>query len=87
MYASVRVALEHRDKVLLIPVAALVMEKADGFAFAVVDGVARKRPIKMGFNDSVNVQVLDGLTEGDAVLLPGKKPLSDGQKVAAAGAK
>jgi RND family efflux transporter MFP subunit len=87
MYASVRIALEHREKVLLIPVAALVMEKANGFAFVAVDGVARKRPIKMGFNDGANVQVVDGLTETDSVLLPSKKPLSDGQKIAAAGAK
>lgn len=81
MYASVGVAVEHREKVLLIPVAALVMEKANGFAYVAADGVAKKKPLKLGFNDGANVQVLEGVSATDQVILVGKKSLTDGQKV------
>ncbi len=81
MYASMQIGIEHHDAVLLIPVAALVMEKANAFAFVAADGVAKKRPVKVGFNDGVKVEVMEGITANDAVILVGKRTLSDGQAV------
>ncbi|HYM35304.1 MAG TPA: efflux RND transporter periplasmic adaptor subunit, partial [Steroidobacteraceae bacterium] len=51
MYASVRIGIERHDTVLLIPVAAVLTEKTNAFVFVAQDNVAKKRPIKIGFND------------------------------------
>lgn len=78
MYTSVQLALQQHDDAMLIPVAALVMEKTNAFAWVVDGGQARKRALKIGFRDDRNVEVLDGLGAGDGVIVPGKTPLSDG---------
>lgn len=86
MYASVQLALQRHDDVLLIPTAALVMEKANAFAWTVEGGVAKKRAIQIGFNDGQVVEVREGLDAGNSIILPGKQALSDGMSVTATAA-
>lgn len=81
MYASVQLALEHHDNALLIPTAALVMEKTNAFTYVANGSVAKKRALKIGFNDGTHVEVLEGVVAADSVLLPGKRALSDGQAI------
>lgn len=81
MMASVKVGVEQHPSALLVPVAALVMEKLNAFVFTVADGKARKTPVKLGFNDGTNVEITDGLPAESSVLLVGKLVLTDGQAV------
>lgn len=81
MYATVKVGVEKHLGVLLVPVEALVMEKANAFVFLAVDGKARKTPVKIGFNDGKQVEIATGLTGSEKVLLVGKLVLADGQAV------
>ena len=78
MFALIKIGVEKHSQALLIPFEALVMEKANAFAFTAVGGKAKKTAIKIGFNDGVQVEVLSGLSEGDVVILMGKTPLVDG---------
>ena len=87
MYATVKVGLEKHTDALLIPADALVMEKVNAFAFINDNGKAKKLSLKIGFNDGVRVEVLDGLKGGEPVLLVGKVTLTDGQAVNATEAK
>lgn len=86
-YASVLLEVERKTDALLLPVAALLVEKAGASVFSVVDGNARKLPVRTGFNDGVNVEITDGLTNTAAVILLGKLALADGQAVNATEAK
>ncbi len=81
MYATIRVGVERHNDALLIPVEALVMEKANAFAFAAADGKAKKLPLKTGFNDGAKVEVLSGLTGSETVILVGKQALTDGAAI------
>ena len=82
MLVTARIGIEHKDSALLMPVESLVMEKANAFAFTVDGGKAAKHPIKIGFNDGKNVEVLDGLVAADAVILAaGRLKLGNGQTV------
>ncbi len=81
MYASVKIGVEKHTGALLIPIEALVMEKTNAFVFVSVNGKAKKTPVKLGFNDGVNVEIASGATEQDQVLLVGKTVLTDGQAV------
>lgn len=87
MYASVQLALQHHDNVMLIPTAALVMEKANAFTYTVNGAAAKKRALKIGFNDGKLVEVQEGIAAGDSVILVGKKPLTDGAAIQATEAK
>ncbi|MBI3874464.1 MAG: efflux RND transporter periplasmic adaptor subunit [Verrucomicrobia bacterium] len=87
MYAIVSVGVEQHKGAQLVPVAALVMEKANAFVFTLVGGEAKKTKVKLGFNDGKNVEITDGLTGTEKVLLVGKTVLTDGQVVNATEAK
>lgn len=87
MLVNARLGIEHKESALLIPVESLVMEKANAFAYTVDGNKAAKHPIKIGFNDGKNVEVLDGLAAGDEVILAaGKLKLNNGQPVQVAAA-
>ncbi len=81
MYAKISFGIQHHTDVLLVPKPAIVMEKANAFVFKLVDGKARKTLVKTGFDDGENVEILDGVQDGDALILPGKTTLTDGQAV------
>jgi membrane fusion protein (multidrug efflux system) len=87
MYAMVKLGVEKHTDALLIPVEALVMEKANAFAFVVADSKAKKTAIKIGSNDGTKVEVLEGLPPDAAVIEIGKMTLADGQPVKVTEAK
>jgi len=81
MYAMVKIGIERKEDALLLPLSAVLIEKANASVFKVVENKAKKIPVKIGFNDGAKVEVLSGLNHEDLVILPGKRPLSDGQPV------
>jgi membrane fusion protein (multidrug efflux system) len=87
MYAVVKIGIERKDDALLVPVEALVAERAGAFIFAVTDNKAKKTRVQTGFNDGVNVEIVSGVKPDQPVILVGKRTLSDGQTVKVAEAK
>ena len=87
MYATVKIGIERREDALLVPVDALLTEKAGASVFTVADGKAKKIKVQTGFNDGANVEMVKGLDPNQPVILLGKRALSDGQAVQAAEAK
>jgi membrane fusion protein (multidrug efflux system) len=81
MYASVQLELERRRDALTIPAEALVVEKAKNSVFTVEDGKAKKIAVKVGFNDAVLVEVVEGIKPDEPVILAGKQAINDGQAV------
>lgn len=82
MFAEARIALEEHKAVPLVPVEALITEKLKTSVFLAMDGRAKKTTVKAGFNDGVNVEILEGIRPQDQIILSGKLSLSDGQAVA-----
>jgi membrane fusion protein (multidrug efflux system) len=87
MYASAQLEVERKHDVLLVPVGAVVVEKAGTSLFIAADGKAHKTPARIGFNDGVNAEVIEGATAGQQVILPGKQTLADGQAITITEAK
>jgi RND family efflux transporter MFP subunit len=81
MYASVQLELERKKDAFLIPVQALLVEKAGTSVFTIADGKAKKTPVHTGFNDGVNVEITDGVKPDEPVILVGKQAVNDGQSV------
>ena len=88
MYVMAKIGVEQHTGTLLVPAAALVREKAAGFLFLLAEGgKANRVPVKYGFNDGTNVEILEGINEGARVIVPGKATLVAGQAVKAVEAK
>jgi HlyD family secretion protein len=77
MTAEANIIARERPGVLLAPAEA----EADGAFWIVTDGRARKRDAKIGIRDLVHLEVLDGLGEGDAVVVDGQAGLGEGRRV------
>lgn len=67
---------------LTVPASALFRSRGDWAVFVVSDGVAALRLVKIGPNNGLQAQVLDGLSEGDTVILYPSSGLSEGMSVA-----
>ncbi len=81
MYATIRLGVEKHEGVIRVPAGALLVEKAGASVFKLVDGKAKKCAVKAGFNDGAEAEVIEGVAEGEAVLVPSGASLADGQDV------
>ena len=81
MTLSVEVETARREGALVLPLAALRAPAADGSATVLVskDGYARERSVRLGLRTLQAFEVVDGLAEGDQVLLGAA--LQAGQRV------
>ena len=80
MFLTVRLSRGAVDAVM-VPEEALVPEQGDMFVFVVSDGVAEKRPVRIGQRRVGDVQVVEGLAEGELVVTEGTQKLRDGAAV------
>src|SRR5437867_1870579 len=81
MYAVVKIGIEQKGDALLVPVEALVVERAGAFVFTVTGTQAKKTRVQTGFNDGSNAEIISGVKPDQPLILVGKSPLSDGQAV------
>ena len=81
MYAVVKIGIERKEDALLVPVDALVAERAGAFVFIINENKAKKTRVQTGFNDGSNAEIVSGVKPDQPVILVGKRPLSDGQAV------
>ncbi len=81
MFVRVRVIVGERSNALLIPEEAIVPQGAEFYVFKVVDGAARRVPVKIGGRRDAMVEILDGLAAGDQVVTAGMRLSRDGQPV------
>ena len=69
--ANAEIVLEQKDKVLIIPEAALTLKDDSTFIeIKTGENEFEKRSIETGISDGLNIEILSGLNEGDEVKLP-----------------
>ena len=86
---NVRIHVQERKNVLMVPRGAVRTEGIHRYVFQVVDSADLGRPgsrlhrreIHVGISSATEFEITDGLSEGDRVALPGDVDLSDGIKV------
>jgi HlyD family secretion protein len=75
MTANAEIVLEELPDSLLLPEAAIVYDQQRRAFVDVVDPAERngrrRVPIKVGVGNGTRIQVLEGLKQGDKVVLPG----------------
>jgi RND family efflux transporter MFP subunit len=81
MFGRVEILYDRRDTATLVPKDAVLTEDAAQSVFVVADSKARRRPIKVGYDNSGFYEVLEGLKQGDQVVTTGQANLKDDAKV------
>ncbi len=84
LFARVRLGSPAGREVLAIPREALVGSIRVPSVFVVVEGVARLRPVVLGEEAGEFLEVLEGLGEGDRIVVDGQSNLKDGAAVVVA---
>ena len=79
---SVRVLLDHRENVLTVQRGSFVDESGGSYAYVVRDGIATKTPIRVGASSIDKVEILDGLKQGDRIVISGTDNFKNADRVA-----
>lgn len=77
MFAKIEIALSTRVGTLTIPKVAVIEEGKDRVVFVVENGQALRKPIVIGVEQDDKVEVLQGIQEGDGIVVKGQGSLKD----------
>ncbi|HSR69954.1 MAG TPA: efflux RND transporter periplasmic adaptor subunit [Acidobacteriota bacterium] len=82
MFGVVKIPTETRRDVLVVPKKAIVREREENRVFVIQEnGTVSKRTVELGLTEEDRVEVLSGVSEGDAVVTVGQESLNDGYPV------
>lgn len=79
---SVRVLLDRRENVLTVQRGSFVDESGGRYAYLVNDGMADRHDIRVGASSIDKVEILDGLKEGDRIVVSGADAFGNSKHVA-----
>ena len=81
IYGYVEIGGTQKEKVLTVPLAALLGSENDYYVFTFNNGVAKKTPVDIGDIQNDTVEVTKGLKEGQEVIITNLNSLQNGDKV------
>jgi membrane fusion protein (multidrug efflux system) len=80
MFVRVRVIVGERNG-LLVPEEAIVPQGEEFYVYKVVEGAAKRVPVKIGVRRDAKVEIVEGIAPGDQVVTAGMRLSRDGQPV------
>lgn len=78
-FGKVSLEIDSREDVLAVPQKAIL---ENSYLFVIKDGKAQRREVQTGLESPEMVEILDGLSEGELVIVDGNYGLEDGAMVA-----
>lgn len=81
MYARMSLPIAHHDRVVVMPATTIVTDGEDSFVYEVKDGTAVKKPVKIGLRSGDEVEITQGVADGDPVITLGQGLLQDGDMI------
>jgi len=79
--ATVDIKVLSRERIISLPVTAVLQEDGASYVFVVEEGRARRREVKTGEKSEEWVEVVSGLVEGERVVIEGVGKVKEGQKL------
>lgn len=76
-----RIIIWEAQDALIVPASALFRRQKDWAVFVAIDGRASLRQVTVGPNNGIEAQVLDGLAEGEQVILYPSSGLTEGARI------
>ncbi|MFB3852487.1 MAG: efflux RND transporter periplasmic adaptor subunit [Vicinamibacterales bacterium] len=81
MYARITVTVSRKENALVVPLNALVLVGEQQGVFLPENQVAKFRPLRIGLQDREQVEVVEGLSDGETVITTGSAALKDGDRI------
>ncbi len=81
MFARVELVIEEHNSVPVILKEAVIGKDPANYVYVAEDGVARQKNVRLGIRQGVYYEVLEGLKQGDQVVVIGQQQLYDGAAV------
>ncbi len=81
MFVEVRIAIGMKENVLVIPRKALLYKQNKTYVFVMDQNRVSQREVLLGLTEEDEVEVTEGLNEGDVIVEVGVEGLKDGQRV------
>jgi len=78
---SARLLIEEKPKVLMLARGPFVESEGGRFVYLVENNIALRRPFKLGATSISAVEILDGLKEGDKVVVAGTDQFENAERV------
>ncbi|QEK38270.1 efflux RND transporter periplasmic adaptor subunit [Candidatus Cytomitobacter indipagum] len=82
-FVRISVPLGMKHNVVKAPEAAVRIQQGNAYVYKIENGKAGHSPVKIGIRDDGYVEIVDGLAEGDIVIIEVGDSISDGLKVQA----
>lgn len=80
---KLKITTATEENALLVPVEAVNTDRTGDFCYVIEDGIARMRYVTTGISSSTEIQILEGLQEGEEVITTISGTLADGVPVVA----
>lgn len=81
MFGRVKIVYDTRENTKMIPKAAIISEDETQSVFVIKDSLAFRKNIRTGYINGTNIEVIDGLEDGEMVVTTGQGSLTDSTKV------
>ncbi len=82
MFAKIKIVTEQKEGVIKLPAAAVVERFGEKFVFVVQgDSEVERRPVKVGIRINGKQEIIEGLEDGETVVVRGQTLLEDGSAV------
>jgi HlyD family secretion protein len=78
---SVRIFIDRRDNVLMVDRGSFVDQEGGGFAYIVHGNIAERHPVQLGAASIAKVEILEGLSAGDQIVISGTDAFNGAQSV------
>ncbi len=81
--AKISVSTSKSEAALLVPFSAVNTDMEGSFVYAVENGVIVKKPVQTGISSDLNMEITEGLNEGDQILTEINGNIMEGMEVSA----
>lgn len=81
MFAEARFIKEHSENTLILPRSAVLTDESGAYVFTEQNGYAVKTPVILGVDNGKEVEILNGLKEGDRIITKGQSYVADNEKL------
>ncbi|MCH9026622.1 MAG: efflux RND transporter periplasmic adaptor subunit [Proteobacteria bacterium] len=81
MFGRFNIVFDQREQAILVHRSAIIVGDLDTVVYVIEDGVARRRPITTGYTSDGNIEILEGLTGDEEIVIVGQSGLKDGTRI------
>lgn len=81
MFARGNIIVQEKKNSVVIPKECIKKVGDKNIVFVVVNNTAKKKEVKLGIIDDVNMEIIEGLKSGEKVVISGQNILKDGDRV------